>query len=46
MKGFLAELRRRHVFKVAGIYAVVAWILAQGAVLVKAPLSAEQALNQ
>ncbi len=39
MKKLFAELRRRHVFRVAGIYALVSWLLAQAAVLVEAPLS-------
>ena len=38
MKEFFAEFRRRHVFKVAGIYAAVSWVLVQGATMVKAPL--------
>jgi len=38
MIGFLAELRRRHVFKVAGIYGVVAWGLAEMATMVEEPL--------
>jgi hypothetical protein len=28
---FFAELKRRNVFKVAGAYALVAWLLAQAA---------------
>ncbi|MEZ5921713.1 MAG: tetratricopeptide repeat protein [Parvularculaceae bacterium] len=33
------ELKRRNVFRVAGVYAVVAWLLIQVVVAVKAPLS-------
>lgn len=38
MKAFLQELRRRNVFRVAGVYAVVGWLLIQVVVAVKAPL--------
>ncbi len=38
MKGFFAELRRRHVFRIAGIYGVVAWVLAQAATMAEEPL--------
>lgn len=34
MGGFLAELRRRNVFRVAGLYAVVGWLLIQVGVAV------------
>lgn len=34
MLHFLAELRRRHVFKAAAAYAVVAWLVVQGASIV------------
>ncbi len=30
-RGFFAELRRRHVFRVAGVYVAVAWAVVQGA---------------
>ncbi len=33
MGRFFTELRRRKVFHVAGVYAVTAWLLAQGAAL-------------
>lgn len=33
-KRFLAELKRRRVFRVAGVYAVVAWVVVQVAVTV------------
>jgi Tol biopolymer transport system component len=36
---FWAELRKRHVFKVGAAYAVVAWLLAQAASLIEAPLN-------
>ncbi len=39
MKKLFAELHRRNVFRVAGIYALVSWLLAQAAVLVEAPLA-------
>lgn len=39
MKKLFAELHRRNVFRVAGIYALVSWLLAQAAVLVEEPLS-------
>ncbi len=35
----LDELKRRNVFRVAGVYAVVAWLLVQVVVAVEAPLS-------
>lgn len=38
MKRLLEELRRRNVFRVAGVYAVVAWLLIQVVVAVKGPL--------
>jgi len=39
MANLFAELRRRNVFRVAGVYAVAGWLLAQAAVLIEAPLS-------
>lgn len=39
MQKLFAELRRRNVFRVAGVYAVIGWLLAQAAVLVEGPLS-------
>jgi TolB-like protein len=39
MERLLSELRRRNVFRVAGVYAVVAWLAIQIVVAVKAPLS-------
>jgi len=38
MDKFFKELRRRNVFRVAGVYAVVGWLLIQVIVAVKAPL--------
>src|SRR5262245_53206276 len=38
MPSFLAELRRRNVVRVAGLYAVVGWLLVQVVVSIKAPL--------
>ena len=38
MSTLFAELRRRHVFRVAGVYAVVAWLLVQVVIAIKAPL--------
>ncbi len=39
MGDFLKELRRRKVFQVAAIYAVTAWLLAQGAALAESSLA-------
>lgn len=39
LQKLFAELRRRNVFRVAGVYAVIGWLLAQAAVLVEGPLS-------
>jgi adenylate cyclase len=36
---FLAEIRRRRVFQIAAVYAVVAWLLVQIVVSIKEPLS-------
>ena len=36
--GLLAELRRRHVFRVAGLYLVVAWLLLQAANILEGSL--------
>ena len=33
--GFLGELKRRNVFRVAGVYAVVSWLLVQVAATVE-----------
>jgi TolB-like protein len=38
MNKLFAELRRRHVFRVAGVYAVAAWLLVQVVIAIKAPL--------
>lgn len=38
MQGLIAELKRRHVFRVGIAYAVIAWLLVQVAVSVEAPL--------
>jgi len=38
MKNLVAELKRRHVFRVGIAYAIVAWVLVQIVVSVKAPL--------
>lgn len=38
MDKFLKELRRRNVFRVAGVYAVVGWLLAQAAVVLETSL--------
>lgn len=38
MSKLVAELRRRNVFRVAGIYAVVGWLLAQAAALLESSL--------
>ncbi|HXI86314.1 MAG TPA: hypothetical protein VNH64_02565, partial [Parvularculaceae bacterium] len=35
---FIDELKRRNVFRVAGVYAVVGWVLIQVVVAIKAPL--------
>lgn len=39
MKSLFAELRRRNVFRVAGVYVVVGWLLAQTAVVLETSLS-------
>lgn len=39
VKNLFAELRRRNVFRVAGVYAVVGWLLAQVAVTLEEALS-------
>ena len=39
-KNFFAELKRRNVYKVAVAYAVVAWLLLQGASIVLPSLEA------
>jgi adenylate cyclase len=39
MRSFLDELRRRNVIRVAGLYAVVGWVLVQIVVSIKTPLS-------
>ncbi len=39
MNKLFSELRRRNVFRVAGVYAVIAWLLIQVVVAIKAPLS-------
>ncbi len=39
MDKLFAELRRRNVFRVAGVYAVVAWLLVQIVVAIETPLS-------
>ena len=39
MNKIFAELRRRNVFRVAGVYAVVAWLLVQVVVAIETPLS-------
>lgn len=38
MRNFIAELGRRNVFRVAGVYAVVGWLLAQAAALLESSL--------
>jgi TolB-like protein len=38
MPKLFAELSRRHVFRVSGVYAVVAWLLVQVVIAIKAPL--------
>lgn len=38
MNKLFDELRRRHVFRVAGVYAVVAWLLVQVVIAIEAPL--------
>jgi TolB-like protein/Tfp pilus assembly protein PilF len=38
MSDFISELRRRNVFRVAGVYAVVGWLLAQASVLLEQTL--------
>jgi len=38
MQGLIAELKRRHVFRVGIAYAVIAWLLVQVAVSVEGPL--------
>ncbi|HSD69588.1 MAG TPA: hypothetical protein VLB07_08545 [Woeseiaceae bacterium] len=38
MKGLIAELKRRHVFRVGIVYAIVAWLLVQIVVSVETPL--------
>jgi TolB-like protein/tetratricopeptide (TPR) repeat protein len=38
LRKLIAELRRRNVFRVAGIYAVVGWLLAQAAALLESSL--------
>ncbi len=39
MASFLGEIRRRKVFQVAAVYAVVAWLLVQIVATVEAPLN-------
>ncbi len=36
---FLAEIKRRKIFQVAAVYAVVAWLLIQIVVSIEEPLS-------
>jgi hypothetical protein len=38
LRQFLAQLRRRNVFRVAGVYAVAGWLLAQAATLLETSL--------
>lgn len=38
MNNFFVELRRRNIFRVAGVYAVVCWLLIQVIVAIKTPL--------
>lgn len=38
MNGFFSELRRRNVVRVAGVYAVVGWLVAQAAALLESSL--------
>ncbi len=38
MSGLFEELRRRNIFRVAGVYAVVGWLLAQAAALLESSL--------
>ncbi|GMG86512.1 tetratricopeptide repeat protein [Biformimicrobium ophioploci] len=39
MRQIISELKRRNIFRVAGVYVVVSWIIIQIAVAVEAPLS-------
>ena len=39
MEKLFAELRRRNVFRVAGVYSVIAWLLVQVVVAIETPLS-------
>lgn len=39
MNGLLAELKRRNVFRVAALYGVVGWLLAQAAGLLETALA-------
>ncbi len=41
MSNFVAELRRRNIFRVAGVYAVIGWMLAQVAGLLESSMAAE-----
>jgi hypothetical protein len=38
LSGIVADLKRRGVFRVAGIYAITAWALAEVAISIKEPL--------
>jgi TolB-like protein/Flp pilus assembly protein TadD len=42
---FLGEMRRRKVFRVAGVYAVVAWLIAQVVSVLNAPLNLPDGLE-